>query len=418
MENYKVLLVDDDPFILKSIALSLEEKGYRVTTVDNGQGAIDLLNESLFDLILTDLVMGDVDGFQVLNAAKKRGPEIMVIIMTGYGEVNMVIDALRLGADDYTLKPCEPEELFFRMKNCLEKLESNRNIRKHEEELRIAHDELETKVEERTRELTKLKEEAETANRLKTEFLANMSHELRTPLHHILNYSLIGIKRIHQHVEKSEFCLHNIVKSTKRMAQLVDSLLDLSKLEAGKVEYEMVETDIWQLCHDAISEFKQQFDEKGIVTSITRSLVLTRVICDSKKIGQVLQNLLSNLIKYSGDNQKITIHIEKQALPMGKRSTDYMITPTLLISIKDEGPGVPEDELELIFDRFTQSSNTKTGAGGTGLGLAICDEIIKAHKGKIWAENNPEKGVSFSFLLPFDPKYSYTPPTKLKSISN
>lgn len=402
MENYKVLLVDDDFFILKSIGLSLEEKGYEVTTVDNGQSAIDLLETSSFDLILTDLNMEDVDGFQVLKRAKKLDSDVMVIIMTGYSEIGLVIDALRLGADDYTLKPCEPEELFFRMKNCLEKLESNRKIKRNEEILKKAHDELETKVEERTKEIKKSKEEAETANQLKTEFLANMSHELRTPLHHIFNFSLLGIKQIHHNIAKTEECLQYIVTATNRMSNLVDNLLDLSKLEAGKTNYKLVKTDIWKMNHDIVAEFNQLLEEKNLSAVIIKPSVPTHVICDRKKIGQVIQNLLLNSIKFSDKSQTISIGFSTQNLLLGQRSTDDSTTPALMVSVSDEGPGVPEDELELIFDRFVQSKRTKTGAGGTGLGLAICEEIIKAHKGKIWAENNPDKGVTFNFLLPFE----------------
>ncbi len=146
MENYRILLVDDDPFVLQSIGPILVKKGYEVTTAENGQKAIDFLSESTFDLVLTDLVMEDVDGFQVLRAVKAVDKDTMVIILTGYEEVKLAIDCLRLGADDYVLKPCEPEELFFRLNNCFAKLEDKRKVKQAEETLK--------KSEEKWRSLT------------------------------------------------------------------------------------------------------------------------------------------------------------------------------------------------------------------------------------------------------------------------
>jgi len=132
MKAYKILLVDDDPFILKSIFSALELEGYNVTTAANGEKAIELIEENNFDLILTDLVMDTVDGMEVLKKAKEKNLESIVIILTGYGDLISAIDALRLDADDYLLKPCEPEELSFRISSCLEKLELKRKVKAYE----------------------------------------------------------------------------------------------------------------------------------------------------------------------------------------------------------------------------------------------------------------------------------------------
>lgn len=129
MKTYKILIVDDDLLILQAISLSLEQEGYHVVTAVNGEKAIDLIKENNFDLILTDLVMEPIDGMGVLKKAKELNPESIVIILTGYGDLISAIEALRLNADDYLLKPCEPEELSFRISSCLEKLELKRKIK-------------------------------------------------------------------------------------------------------------------------------------------------------------------------------------------------------------------------------------------------------------------------------------------------
>ena len=132
MRKYAILLVDDEPIITVAIGNALEEKGYKVTTADNGERAVELLNESSFDLVITDLVMTPIDGMEVLKKSKEINPEMMVMILTGFGDMTSAIDALRLGADDYMLKPCELEEMYFRVSHCLEKLELKRKIKIYE----------------------------------------------------------------------------------------------------------------------------------------------------------------------------------------------------------------------------------------------------------------------------------------------
>jgi len=129
--------VDDDPIITAGTGSDLEEKGYAVTTAESGEKAIELLNTSFFDLVITDLVMTPINGMEVLKKSKETHPETMVIILTGYGNMNSAIDALRLDADDYLLKPCEPEEMYFRVSGCLEKLELRRRIKIYEDMLPV-----------------------------------------------------------------------------------------------------------------------------------------------------------------------------------------------------------------------------------------------------------------------------------------
>ena len=137
MRKHSILLVDDDPFILTGIGQSLESEGYAVSTAENGEIALELLDRSIYDLIITDLVMDKIDGIQVLKKAKELNPDTMVIILTGYGDMTSAIDALRLDADDYMLKPCQPEEMNFRVAACLEKIELSRKIKLYEQILPV-----------------------------------------------------------------------------------------------------------------------------------------------------------------------------------------------------------------------------------------------------------------------------------------
>jgi two-component system, sensor histidine kinase LadS len=239
-------------------------------------------------------------------------------------------------------------------------------------------------------------EEAESANIAKNEFLSNMSHEIRTPLHQILSFSQFGISKIHQ--VEPEKLLHYFSKIKgvgTQLMSLLDVILDLSKLESGKMDYEMSLNDLNKIIRDVATEFYSLKIGKGVKIDIAENNNPALSICDKFKISQVIRNFLSNAIKFAPGDKKITISI-------GQQKTDDDTTLAFHVSVKDEGIGIPVDELESIFDKFTQSSKTNTGAGGKGLGLAICKEIIKAHNGKIWAENNLEGGATFSFMLPYE----------------
>ena len=128
MKKYNLLLVDDDPFILEGIGEDLKSNGYQVTRASGGETAVELLESTNFDLVITDLVMGSTDGIQVLKRTKELNSDIQVIILTGYGDIESAIEALRNQADDFLLKPCESQEMLFRVKNCLEKQELTRKI--------------------------------------------------------------------------------------------------------------------------------------------------------------------------------------------------------------------------------------------------------------------------------------------------
>ena len=129
MKKYKLLLVDDDPYILEGIGEDLESNGYQVTRASNGESAVDLLETTQFDLVITDLVMDSTDGIQVLKKTKELNSDVQVIILTGFGDIDSAIQALRSQADDFLLKPCESQEMLFRVKNCLEKQELTRKIK-------------------------------------------------------------------------------------------------------------------------------------------------------------------------------------------------------------------------------------------------------------------------------------------------
>lgn len=250
---------------------------------------------------------------------------------------------------------------------------------------------LEEMVIERTAKLQDALKDAEAAAVAKSEFLANMSHELRTPIHGIMNFAKFGmndIKRDKLDPTKMLKYLNTITTSSTRMSKLIDHLLDLSKSEAGMVEYNFERKDIIDITDRTVSELSSILDTKNLTVELNSSEPEMFVYIDELRIVQVIYNIMSNAMKFSEKESAINVDII------------YLENNQISISISNTGVGIMEEELEKVFDKFIQGTKTKTGAGGTGLGLSISKGIIEAHDGKIWAENSADDRTIFIFTLP------------------
>lgn len=235
-----------------------------------------------------------------------------------------------------------------------------------------------------------------SANRAKSEFLANMSHVLRTPMHAILSFVEIARTRLRAGEvppARMQRYLARIDDSGRRLLRLLDDLLDLAKLEEGRMRYDMFDHGIEQIIDRARAELELLLARQGVGLGVRVEVTDTRVWGDAFRLGQVLRNLLSNAVKYTPGGACVTVRV-----------TDHVADGALLrVDVIDQGIGIPPGEEETIFDKFVQSSRTRSGAGGTGLALSICREIVHQHGGAIWACDTPQGGACLSFVLPRRP---------------
>ncbi|MFN7039277.1 MAG: ATP-binding protein [Alphaproteobacteria bacterium] len=254
-------------------------------------------------------------------------------------------------------------------------------------QVNILNHNLEQNVNERTFQL-------QAALAAKSDFLNKMSIEIRSPVHTVINFakslvydwSKISEEKRYQYAE-------NIYRNCSRLLGLMNNLLDLSKLESGKMSFSMLENDLISITVHIIEEIKNSNKNSQITFQV--DCEEAKCYCDKELITQVIRNLLVNSIKFS-NNDIIIVKIKKENLLNEKNETIKGIK----FSVEDKGIGIPKGEETEIFSKFTQSSKTKTYENGSGLGLAICLEIITAHHGKIWAENNNDIGSTVSFIIP------------------
>jgi hypothetical protein len=380
MTELSILFVDDEDLIRKSFTRDLHEEHFAVTAVGSGSEAIDLLKKKRYDLVITDLMMPEIDGFDVLKTVKQYAPQTSVLILTGYGDMQSAIKALRLGANDFAIKPCEIEEVVFRIRRCLEKqsllqMLSLKNLKLEEEIARRR------KIEA---ELKDAQAELETANRELESFNRTVSHDLRSPVLGIANLCRIILeKHAHSLDEKCSKYFLAIHKETLRLDKLINTLLGFSRL--SRQEMQMQEVDLSEMAR-TISQELQSTDPGRRAEFFIADHLSCRG--DQDLLMVALNNLLGNAWKYSA----------KEALSKIEFGAVNGDDPAPTFYVRDNGAGFNRNYADKLF-RLFQRLHTNDEFEGHGIGLVTVERIIQRHGGRVWGESEKGEGASFYFTL-------------------
>lgn len=268
--------------------------------------------------------------------------------------------------------------------------------------------ELITELDERTKQMEIARKDAVAANRAKSEFLANMSHELRTPLNHVIGFTELLLGRHFGKLNESQNeHLTDIYRSSKHLLSLIQEILDLSKIEAGKMELEFTEVDLDVLLKDSLSMVREKAIAHHIRICLEPTDLPGTVTADERKVKQILYNLLSNAVKFTPDGGEVVLKAWTYNSQGSAHQLDLKGSESgVVISVADTGIGIRQEDMERIFSPFEQADNSPSRRyQGTGLGLSLTRKLVELHGGRIWLESEGEgKGSVFCFTLPL--KYS------------
>jgi len=422
MPPRRLLIVDDEESVAVTMQAILQLDGHDVEMTTRGDEAIRRIGETTYDLVLTDLRLDDLDGLQIVAETHRRAPDTIVIVLTGYASLESAVKALREGAYDYLLKPCDVEELRATVSRGLERRGMGQQLQERLVELESANKtigrmnaELEDRIaaatadlEERLEELAAAKAETQDhleklreLDKLKSQFLSIASHELKTPITAMSGFIQIAVRRLRRRIDRRNPAdteqgaedltlleqLEVVNRQTTKLARLVDELLDVSRIESGRLEFRVADVDLAALADEVVGRLEMVAGEHALVVRRKGERFVVRG--DRDHLEQVLNNLVSNAVKYSPSGRRVDISLGSTG--------DGMV----LLSVTDQGMGIRAAELESIFGLFYRSPDREArDVGGMGLGLYISKEIVDRHGGRIWAESRTGEGTTFHVALP------------------
>jgi len=377
----KILIVDDEPDIAKALKIHLDDEGYASSLAPGGSAALAILeNEHDFSIILLDINMPEINGVTVLKYLQDTGSNAAVIMMSGHGSEELAVECMRHGAEDYIAKPFSLSDIQQRIERAIE----------HRRER------MEKKM---------LQEERE-------DFILMLSHDMKNPLTAVIgSIDIIREGCLGSINEEQEEYLQSAIDSCNEVVFMIDNLLDIRKFEAGKIQMAIHPYNAQELIERVTSQFARPAKHDGIELVVDIEPGISEINVDKNAFTRVLGNLLGNALKFTPEEGTISVSCRSlqgndilvQTIPghVTTRPTAHEANCFIRVSVRDTGNGIPEDELDRVFNRYTQFSR-KTGRerGGAGLGLAYCKLAIESFQGVIWAESKSGQGSEFIILLP------------------
>ncbi|HXE84399.1 MAG TPA: ATP-binding protein [Gemmatimonadales bacterium] len=400
----RILLADDNADLREYAARLLRQRGWLVETVADGAAALEAVLDHRPDLVLSDVMMPRLDGFELVRAmrADSSTATIPVILLSARAGEEAKVEGLDFGADDYLIKPFSARELLARVGSHLTLAHARARV---EAEADAAREDL-ARANQRERAARAEAEEArvaaQMANRSKSAFLAAMSHELRTPLNAIAGHAQLLEMGVHGVLtEAQREALARIQRSEQHLLALINDVLNFAKLEAGRVQYTVEDVRLTDVVSEVVAMVDPQLRAKAITVdaSIPRDLVAH---ADREKVGQVLLNLLSNAVKFTNAGGHVAIDApERRAARADDAASDRDPQPMVFLRVTDTGTGVPREKQAVIFQPFVQlERNLKRPAEGTGLGLSISRDLAHGMGGDLRVRSVEGHGARFTLALP------------------
>jgi len=407
----KILYVEDDPSSKVLVRRVLESEGYQVVCVSDGLSAIEIAEQERPDLILMDINISGLDGYEVTTRLQtiKELQQVPIVAVTAATLRGDRERALIAGCTGYIAKPIDVDEFPDQVRSFLqgtrEEIESAEEKAKYLVE--YSH-RLVDRLEEKIHELEAAHAELQRMDKIKSDFIVIAGHELRTPLTAIYGYAQIlqvnpEIHGSTDDVGSPRFIIEKMTEATQRLNQVIGDILNVSLIDADKLDLATGPVFLQSLIHKTVRDVKSTGPDRELIFAFERLEDLPPVMGDSKRLYQAMWNVISNAVKYTPDGGHIRI-------------TGDQIEETMMfahITIEDSGVGIPPEDQEHIFDRFYvledtalhRSSKTAFKGGGLGLGLTVARGIINAHGGRIWAESEGRDeeqlpGSTFHILLP------------------
>lgn len=388
MTEAYILIVDDDTALLQALpqALYLRIKGTIVDTSDSALDALEMIRKNDYDAIVSDIKMPGMDGLALLAKIQEFRPDTPTLLITGHGDHNLAIQALRGGAYDFIQKPIERDYFLAALQRAIQTRQLRRQVAEQQNALERYAKSLELTVQERTRELVE-------ANAAKDEFISMASHELKTPLSSLKGMIQLLHRRMVRSGSPEVSNLASMENSIRRMEVLVNDLLSISFIETGMLSLRCRPCNVNELCQHLVDEYVAATNPAPTVeVELPEEAIETEL--DIDRIGQVILNLLANARKYSPVNSPIRLSLQR-------RESEYVI------SVQDGGVGIPPEVVSHIFERFYRVPGIEVQTGssiGLGLGLYIAKQIVERHGGHIDVESVPGQGSLFSVVLPLEVK--------------
>jgi signal transduction histidine kinase len=403
--NVNLLLVDDRPENLLALQAILEPLGQDLVLAHSGEEALKCVLQNEFACILLDVQMPDMNGFDTAQIIKSREKSryIPIIFLSAINkEDSYVFKGYSMGAVDYVFKPFNPDvlrskvavfvDLYLKQQQIMEQAEMLADSQRREMELEHRAELLEAEAKSAeqltalNKQLKERQQELEQAMGVRNRFYASMSHELRTPINAVIGYSTLMIDNIYGPLnEKQREGLQRTLRAARHLLELVNDVLDLSKIEAGKIELSMQPVNIANLIEDLFVTVRPLADEHGTKLTFERPDEPMTIVTDPRRVRQILLNLLSNAIKFG---------LQKPILVTATQTANGGTA----IAVVDQGEGISEDDLTRIFEEFVQVSPTQQL--GTGLGLPISRRLATLLEGSLEVRSEPGAGSVFTLTLP------------------